>query len=165
MRRVSPAVAVLTGGLVAGAFDIAYACLFSYLRSGIPPVRILQSVASGLLGAAAREGGVATAALGLFLHFLIAVTWAALFYEVSRHLPLLRRQPILSGIVYGAVIYAVMNLVVVPLSAFPRKLSFPPIVFWTGLFVHTFLVGVPIALSVRRAFEPRPAGSPVPAEA
>jgi hypothetical protein len=163
MRRVSPAAAVLVGGLIAGAFDITYACVFSYLRSGVSPVRILQSVASGLLGAAARDGGAATAALGLFLHFLIAITWAALFYEASRHLPVLRRRPVLSGVVYGAVIYAVMNLIVVPLSAFPRKLTFPPLVLWTGLFVHMFLIGLPIALSVRRAFEPEPAASAVAA--
>jgi hypothetical protein len=45
----------------------------------------------------------------------------------------------------------VMNFIVVPLSAFPHKLAFPPIVLATGLFVHIFLVGVPIALFIRAA--------------
>ena len=39
--------------------------------------------------------------------------------------------------------------IVVPLSAFPQKQAFPPLVLTTGLLVHMFLVGVPIALCVR----------------
>jgi len=40
----------------------------------VPAQRILQSVAAGLLGDASFEGGAATAALGLALHFLIATS-------------------------------------------------------------------------------------------
>jgi hypothetical protein len=46
-----------------------------------------------------------------------------------------------------------MNLVVLPLSRFPRKLSFPLPVLVTGLLVHMFLIGVPIALAARRAYK------------
>jgi hypothetical protein len=60
---------VVAGGLVAGAFDIVYACAFWWWKAGEPPPRIFQSVAAGLLGPASFEGGAATAALGLGLHF------------------------------------------------------------------------------------------------
>ncbi|MBW8877940.1 MAG: hypothetical protein JF614_23505 [Acidobacteria bacterium] len=153
MRRNLAAFAILVGGSIAGALDITYAIVFSAFR-GVPPVRILQSVASGLLGAAAYDGGLPTAALGLLLHFFIAFSAAAIFYLASRWFPLLIRQAVLSGVLYGAGIYAVMNLVVVPLSAFPRKLSFPPLVLATGLFVHMFFIGLPIALAARRASQP-----------
>ena len=144
---------IVLGGLVAGAFDITYATVFSYFRSGVAPSRILQSVASGLLGSAAFEGGVPTAALGLALHFGIALVAAAIYVFASQFLPILVRRPVLFGSVYGIAIYAVMNLVVLPLSRFPRKVSFPLPVLITGLLVHMFLIGVPIALAARRAYK------------
>ncbi len=124
MRRLSPFSAILTGGAIAGALDITYAIGFSALR-GVAPVRILQSVSSGLLGASAFEGGTATAALGLLLHFCIAFLWAAIFYLASKAIPILTRHSVVAGLFYGVLIYAVMNLVVLPFSAFPGKVSFP----------------------------------------
>lgn len=143
--------AIFWGGLVAGILDITYACVFSALRSGISPVRILQSVASGLLGAKAFEGGLPTAALGVFFHFLIAFTAAAVYYAASRKLDVLVRAPVVCGVIYGAFIYAFMNYVVLPLSAAPFKGTTPALItFVTGLLVHMFFVGLPIALAVRR---------------
>ena len=77
---------VFVGGLIAGACDITYAIVFFGFR-GVPAERILQSVASGLLGAKAFEGGTATAALGLLLHFSIALLLALIFYLASIRLP------------------------------------------------------------------------------
>ena len=145
---------VLVGGLVAGVCDITYAVVFSGFR-GVPAQRILQSVASGLLGAKAFEGGAATAVLGLLLHFIIALLLALIFYVASLSLPALIRRPVITGACYGFVVFWVMNLVVLPLSAFPRKVSFVPLVVSTGLIVHMFFVGVPIALATRRALRAR----------
>jgi len=142
---------ILLGGAVAGAIDISYAIVFSYLRSGVRPSRILQSVASGLLGKDAYAGGMATAALGLFLHFLVATIWAALYVGASRALPVLTRHAVPCGIVYGAFVYAAMNLVVLPLSRFPGKPSHVPAVVATGLLVHMLGIGLPIALAARQS--------------
>jgi uncharacterized membrane protein YagU involved in acid resistance len=149
-RRHPAADAILVGGAIAGVLDITYAIVFSAFR-GVAPMRILQSVASGLLGKAAFDGGTATAALGLVLHFLIAFSAAAVFWVASRQWPGLLRKPVVTGILYGVVVYAVMNLVVLPLSATPPRTKFLPIVIVTGLLVHMFFIGVPIALAARRA--------------
>ena len=150
MRRNPAIFAILVGGLIAGACDITYAILFSGFR-GVPAMRVLQSVASGLLGAVAFNGGLPMAALGLTFHFLIALSAAAIFYMASRRFQLLTRQAVISGVIYGILIYGLMNLVVLPLSAFPRKVTFPPLVLATGLLVHMFLIGLPISLATRRA--------------
>jgi uncharacterized membrane protein YagU involved in acid resistance len=143
--------AIFWGGLIAGILDITYACVFSYMRSGISPVRILQSVASGMLGAKAFEGGLPTATLGLFFHFLIAFTAAVVYYAASRKLDVLVRAAIVCGVIYGALIYVFMNYVVLPLSAAPFKGNKPALItFATGLLVHMFCIGLPIALAVRR---------------
>ncbi|HET7039277.1 MAG TPA: hypothetical protein VFH97_05275 [Gemmatimonadales bacterium] len=148
--RVTPAWYVLGGGLLVGTIDIVYACVFWALKAGVPARRILQSVSAGLLGTASFDGGTATAALGLALHFFNAVTMSVVYYLASGRLPALARRPVLWGGLYGLGIYAVMNYVVIPLSA-ARPGSRDPL--WVGLSiaVHVFLIGMPIAFATRLA--------------
>ena len=148
MRRIP---ATLLGGVIAGAVDITYAIAFSYFVRGTPPTRLLQLVASGLLGARAYEGGLATAGLGLALHFLIALLWAALFVAAAAAWPSLARRAAIAGPLYGLLIYAAMNLVVLPLSAFPHPVVFRALPTITGLIVHALGIGLPIALCARRS--------------
>ena len=142
------------GALVAGTLDILYAIGFSYARSGVAPSRILKSVAAGAFGGAAFEGGAGMAAAGLGFHFLNAFLITAAFFLVASRLPGLRRRPVPIGALYGLFVYGVMNYVVIPLSAIgPRPL--PPTAIWvTGVLVHMFLIGVPIALAARQALGP-----------
>ncbi|HYY99816.1 MAG TPA: hypothetical protein VE642_14550 [Pyrinomonadaceae bacterium] len=143
--------AILTGGLTAGAIDITYACVFSYLRRGAPPSLILQSVASGALGPSAFDGGTPAAALGLLLHFLIALIWAAVYYAASRKLGVLARAPYICGVVYGLVVFAVMNYAVIPLSRAPFGPPPPSSpAFSLGILFHMLGIGLPIALAARR---------------
>ena len=140
--RVLPA--ILLGGLIAGACDITYASVQGLL-AGRPVVRTLQSVATGLLGREALQGGWATGALGLLLHFVIALCIAAVYFAASRKMAILVDRAWFSGPLFGAMVYLFMNHVVVPLSAAPFRI--PDTLL--GLSVHMFLVGLPIALSVR----------------
>jgi uncharacterized membrane protein YagU involved in acid resistance len=142
--------AILLGGLIAGTIDISYAFIFSYLRRGTRPVRILQSVASGALGQDAFKGGAKTAAVGLIFHFLIATIAAAVYYLASRPLRFLVNQPFICGPLYGVCVYLVMNFVVLPLSAIGSRPALPLPVLISGLLIHMFGIGLPIALIVRR---------------
>ena len=141
---------VLAGGLVAGTLDIVYACLFWALKRDVPAQQILQSVAAGLLGEASFEGGWATATLGLALHYLIAVSMSVVYYWAALRWPLLRQRPFRCGAGYGLLLYAVMNHVVVPLSAAGPG-SNDPLWITLTIAVHALLIGIPIALAVRRA--------------
>ena len=133
-----------------GALDILFAISYAGYN-GMAPSRLLQTVASGLLGEAAFSGGSATAAAGLLCHFALAYLWAGIFVAAARRLPMLTRQPVLSGIVFGVVVFFIMRLVVLPLSAFPYPVSFKPLGTVLDLLSHTLLFGVPIALATRRA--------------
>jgi len=141
--------AALWGAAIAGTLDIVYAIVFYGLRNGIAAMRILQSVASGLLGAPAYRGGVPTALLGLALHFAIMFAIAGLFVAASRRLAPLRQHALVAGAAYGLVVYAVMNYVVLPLSAFPQRGTPATLVIALGLLVHVVLVGIPIALCAK----------------
>ncbi len=144
----SAAGAILTAGFVAGALDLAYVVAF-YAFRGVPAQRVVQGIAAGAIGRdAAGRGGMTTVALGMALHFVIALGAAAVFYAASRKIGVLVKRPVVSGLGYGLLVWLVMNLVVLPLSAAPGK--FPSPVWPAILVAHLLCVGLPIALVVRR---------------
>jgi uncharacterized membrane protein YagU involved in acid resistance len=113
VRFPSPAPSIALGGLIAGTVDIGAASLIYSL----PPRIILKAIASGLLGAAAFRGGWPTALLGLLLQWLMSLIIATVYVLARRRLFSNAPDWVLSGIVYGVVVFFVMNWVVVPLSA------------------------------------------------
>ncbi len=146
--------AILAAGITAGVFDLTAACVTWGVRTGARPPRIMQSIASGLLGRNAYSDGWKSAVLGLILHFLIALAAAAVFYLASRKMSWLTLRPFISGTLYGLAVYVVMNHVVVPLSAFPGRRGFPsPLMLSIALLTHIFCVGLPISLWIRRYSE------------
>ena len=142
--------AIFWGGLACGVFDITQAMIAFHLQAGATPMRVLQSVASGLLGKASFQGGTKTAILGAFLHFFIAFSWAAIYYIASRRLTFLVQSPVIAGLLYGEFVWLVMNFVVLPLSAIHRWPVWNAASIITGPIGHTVLVGLPIALAVSR---------------
>ncbi len=145
-----PSAYVLLGGLVAGSFDITYACTFWYLKRGVLPSRVFQSVAAGLLGDASFTGGWRTAALGLGLHYFLATSMAVTYYLFARHWSDLWEKPFVYGPMYGVLLYGIMNYIVVPLSAAnPGSRN----LLWVllSIAVHALLIGTPCAIFARRA--------------
>ena len=141
---------ILYGGLVIGLLDGLFALVFYGLILGVNPMRIFQSVASGLLGRASFEGGTQTFLLGVLLHFIVATCIAAVYYAASLVLPVLIRHAVVSGLIYGMIAYLVMNYVVIPLSAAsPGRFSWRT--FLPAFIAHAFLVGLPVALLARHS--------------
>ena len=145
---LSPLTAIVAGGLAAAILDITYA--FIAFAAHASPVKILQSVASGVLGKASYQGGLGSAALGALLHTAIAIVMAAVYVAATRFLPALTRRPWLWGPLYGIGCYLVMNYGVLALRFGPRPA--PALgVLMGGLAIHMFGVGLPIALIAARA--------------
>jgi len=141
--------AILWGGGIGGAFDLIFALIY-YGARGATFVGVLHSVAGGLIGRpAANAGGLATAALGFGLHFLIACCAATVFLAGSRVLPVLIKHAAPCGLLFGAGIYFFMHLVVLPLSAY-HSAALPVKVDVPELIGHIVGVGLPIALAVRK---------------
>ena len=151
MRRNPAAFAILVGGGIAATFDIIYAIVYSWFRAKVPPIAILQSVASGLLGRSAYEDGAATALLGLCLHYAMAFVIAAIFWFASRRLRFMTGQAVIAGLLYGVCVFFVMNFVVLPLSAFPTPITHEPTRMAINIVAHMILFGLPIALATRAA--------------
>jgi hypothetical protein len=140
-----PAIAIT--GLIVGAMDITSAIVLTLLRGGTI-MRLMQFIASGLLGKSAFQGGLATAVLGLALHFVIAFGLVTVFYIASRKLAFLSQRPVPSGIAYGLIVFAVMNLIVLPLSAATPRHSLSGDLI--QIAIHMFIIGLPTSLLIHR---------------
>ena len=140
---------VFLGGLVAGIFDILYAIISLHFR-GKSALWTLQSVATGLLGAKAFDGGVPAGLLGLVCHFTIAFGASVTYYLASKKIALLRERPVIAGAIFGVLIFLFMNWVVIPLAACPFTIPFTATVLAKGFLSHAVLIGIPIALLQKR---------------
>jgi hypothetical protein len=142
--------------LLAGTLDVSTAVLYYTGLSRPAATRLLQGIASGLLGPnAAYSGGDATALLGLALHYLIALIWAIVLFGAFRAVPALRRQLILTGVTYGVVVWCVMNLVVLPLSN-ARRAPFQFRGAAIGAIILVFCIGLPLSLVIGRRLRTEP---------
>ena len=137
--------AILWGGAGCGGLDLAAAYVVLWNPRGISAIRGLQGIARGAIGAAAANGGVVSAALGLVVHFLIAFTAAAAYVALSRVLRILTTQAVLCGLLYGVAVYLFMY-------GFVLRMRFGAVPLTaTGIIIHMFCVGLPIALAARYA--------------
>jgi len=139
---------VLWAGMACGILDIAAAVIVNGFF-GIKPIRLLQGIASGLLGPQAFEGGLASALLGLLCHFFIAFTAAAVYFAASHFMHFLVHHSVVSGVLYGVAVYFFMNRIVLPLSAASKR-PFSIKMMVIGMLIHMVCVGLPISLIVRR---------------
>ena len=151
LGRVALATAIVA---VADMADAVIVWVVIFQQSTVQ--RIFQSVASGLLGPASFSGGWATAALGLVLHVCVALGWTLLFLFLLERWSRLRAWvqtsggAIAVGLAYGAVVWLLMDSIVLPLS---RARVTPPTApwFWIQLLTHPVVVGLPIVWIVSGA--------------
>ncbi len=139
--------AIFWAGLICGIMDITVAFVNWGLR-GVRPARLLQAIASGLLGPQAFRGGWPTVLLGGACHFFIAFSAAAVFYIARRKLKFLFDHPVVSGVAYGVSVFLVMYGIVMPLSRLARAPFSPPQTI-LAIVTHMVCVGLPISLTVR----------------
>jgi hypothetical protein len=140
---------IVTAWLVAGTMDLTAAVTYYPLTAGVRPVRIVQGIASGVLGASAFQGGLKTAVLGVVLHYLIALIWTVVFFVAARRFKVLTKHVVPVGLTYGVVVWLMMNLVVLPLSNVRHApIHLGPAV--TGAVILMFCIGLPIAVIVGR---------------
>jgi uncharacterized membrane protein YagU involved in acid resistance len=91
------------------------------LLARVPPGRVLQMIASGILGEASYQGGSTSIVLGSVLQIAISFVIALIYNIAFAKVADIRSHPLTFGALYGVAIFIVMNFVVVPLSrAYPK---------------------------------------------
>ncbi|MGF6849556.1 hypothetical protein QFZ51_004791 [Chitinophaga sp. W3I9] len=143
---------VLLAGLIAGTLDILSAFVhFFIVTHGQPVTRILVYISSGVFGKAAFSGEPAMMWWGLLFHYLIALAWSFVFFLIYPKIPGLRKHPVATGLVYGLLVWCVMNLVVLPLSQVPHgPLRLVNSVI--NILILMVMIGLPLSFMARKYY-------------
>ncbi len=140
---------ILCAGLFVGTLDIIAALSKFYITTGKNPLYVFRYIASGIMGNAAFSGGSGTVLLGLVLHYTIALSFTLVFCFLYRHIKFCARHRVLSGILYGVFIWAVMAFLVVPLSQTPKG-PFNAINAAKEALILILMIGLPLAFLAGR---------------
>jgi hypothetical protein len=114
-RAAIPVSTIIKAGLITGVLDICLAFFYSYLKRGTDPATVLQYISKVALGNTTFSDPALLIITGLLVHFAIAMAWAILFFILYRSLKLLKQNKIVTGIVYGLFVWAMMSIVILPL--------------------------------------------------
>ncbi len=144
-----PLAFVLGTGLLVGSLDLLAACMQYYLKTGNGPTPVLKFIASGVFGADAFTGGDRMIVYGLLFHYSLAVSFTLFFFLICAVFPTLSKAKVTRGVVYGAAIWLVMNLIILPLSNTP-KTSLNWIDAGTGVLILIVCIGLPLSFIAAR---------------
>ena len=142
---------IALGGLIIGTADaIIYHWFVSSVLGGYPLTTVYQYMASGALGESAFAGGIATALLGVLIHFIVAFVIAGVFIMSANNISLLRRYPIVGSLLYGFGVFIVMEMIVIPLSATPPLPAPTTSQLIVTILDNILVVGLPLGILVQR---------------
>jgi uncharacterized membrane protein YagU involved in acid resistance len=96
---------------------------------------------------------------GLIFHYIIAFAFTLVFFWLFPKIKMARQHTVLSGILYGAFVWAVMNLVVVPLSEIGSR-PFD----WENALINLLILivcmGIPLSLMAHAFYKRKSVATP-----
>jgi uncharacterized membrane protein YagU involved in acid resistance len=151
-KAASATKTILLSGFVAGTLDILAAILiYAVIMQKVTAVQILNGIASGAFGKTTVGSPAIMALMGLAFHFIIAFCFAIGYFIVYPYIPFLGKQKIIGGLLYGMFVWAVMNLVVVPMSnAYHAPFAWPSAIRAASILM--ICIGLPISVITSRYY-------------
>lgn len=153
--RPRTVVAAIAAGVVAGITIVACFALFNLVLLPTPGFTLggfFAFDAAALVGKIAYTSD-AYVALGVGLHFAVAIGWAVGYAIVAERQAQLVTRPLISGAAFGLIVYFAMQLVLVAANLYriptPGELGI-------ALLAHLVFYGIPVALIVARVERPAP---------
>ena len=148
MKNFNLPINILIAGLIAGTMDILAAI---FILAGGNAIGVFKYVASGAFGKAALDGGNEMVAWGALFHYIIAMSWTALYFLIYPKLPFLKWNKWFNAIVYGAFIQTLMSFVILPLTNIVSR-PFNAFGFLENMVILMFSIGLPVALLADRFY-------------
>ncbi len=139
---------IVAAGLLSGALDALAAMVQYKVNGGEHIARIFQYIAGGIFGKPVFDGGAVMICVGVLLHYFIAFTFTVLFFFIYPKINILAKKKIITGLIYGIIIWIIMNFIVVPVSNTTPKFAFNIRAALVGALILMFAVGLPISLIV-----------------
>jgi hypothetical protein len=152
VSRLSAIKTILTAGLMAGALDLLTAIIvYSVVMQRTTDSKLLQGIGRAAFGSKTFGDETMLALSGVAVHFFIAFSFTVFYFFIFPYISFLRRQRIISGLLYGIFAWCVMNLAVLPLlgiANIPHK--------WDsiarGAIILMFCIGLPVSLIISRYY-------------
>lgn len=141
---------ILAAGFLAGILDITLAIMI--LAKG-NTAGTLRYIAKGAFGPLVYEAGDQALWAGGAIHFIIATTFAALYVFIFPFLGILRNQRIVSGLLYGLMIWGIMRFLVLPMTYTPPPPFGTSTIKTIGILM--IAVGLPISFITHRHYSYR----------
>jgi uncharacterized membrane protein YagU involved in acid resistance len=144
---------ILLSGFVAGTLDILAAFfVYSLIMKVATPVQILQGISATAVGKTTIQNAILMAIAGLFIHYVIAYCFAIGYFLVYPQIKFLHRNVIASGLLYGMIVWTIMNLIIVPLSNghFPTIILNPCL---RAIIILMICVGLPISIITSKYYK------------
>lgn len=140
---------IVLSGIIAGIIGGITIDLFIYLASLLPAhtsiLSFWQFIASTAFGKVAYTS-TSYAWAGVTMHFCVSIGWGIGYAYMAHTQPSINKQPLISGFLFGLVVYIVMQFVLFSVQALkvPDALS-----VYIGVLAHTVFFGIPVALVAR----------------
>jgi|SRR6267142_1139139 len=135
--------------LIAGTLDLLYAYTSGFIRTGHLSRRMFQYIAGGALGLKnSLNGGAPVILLGVFFHYFIVTCFTLFFFFLYRKTKLFGLNKYVAGLLYGFFIWAVMNLVVLPMTPLPSGTVDIGKALLDAVLLGV-VIGLPVSLSAR----------------
>lgn len=141
---------ILTAWLIAGTLDMSAAVIQTLINGG-DPLKMMQFIASGVFGTRAFSSIMPYAVLGFLFHYIIAFGWTLLFFYIYPKFSFLSVNAVLTAVLYGVFVWAMMNLVVLPLANTP-PIKFVPTKALIAASVLVIAIGMPLAFTASRYY-------------
>ena len=149
-----PIQVILLAGLLVGTLDISAALIDYYIATGKGPEGVLKYIASGIFGRTKAFGteGNSMVALGLLFHYMIAMLFTIFFFLIYPRVPLLSRNWVLTGFLYGLFIWIVMTFIVTRLSNTPHAplSAMKPLKALKAALILMCMIGLPLSFIAYR---------------
>ena len=144
-NQVSKTKTILLAAFTAGTLDMLAAIIvYTLIMKVVTVNQLLHGIAAGLFGQTVFGSEWVMALTGLLLHYIIAFCFAGAYFFAFRYISFLKKNALISGLLYGIFVWAVMNLVVVPLSqAYHAPLTWPG--FLRSLIILMICIGLPVS--------------------
>jgi hypothetical protein len=143
---------VLLTAALAGTLDILSAYANGFIHTHHLSRKMFNYIAAGALGLkTALSGGAGVVLLGVFFHYFIAFSFTLFFFLVYRKFRLSSVNPYVMALLYGLFVWAVMNLIVLPLSLLPQSpFNYQKAI--VDMLILSVMIGLPVSLSAKRFF-------------
>jgi uncharacterized membrane protein YagU involved in acid resistance len=132
------ALAGIAGGIFIDAF--LYAATLAPHHASI--LEMWQFIASSALGKVAYTS-LAYAWIGLAMHLAVSIAWGIGYSYLSETQPTVNTVPLFSGILFGFIVYVVMQLALASVGLLVMTSAAQVLI---TICAHTIFFGVPVAL-------------------